>query len=445
MSTLLDNLRVRWDETSAQMTAITERAAAENRDLNDVERSNFDALRTQLGELEPRITELVDIERSLDATAERFASISHEGRGELATQQAPAILRSYESPGHYLHDVFRAFGNDADMAARDRIRQVALVRRDATTTINGATVQNETLAEAYGIVPEQMVGSIWEGIDRRRPVAESFVLRTITGPVMFRPKVVQHTQVGPQGTGTPAGAAGAGVLGLDTNGAVATNDEKSAFVSRKMILGRLNIEPIAIGGVVDVSMWAEMLSPGFLNIIVSDLAGEYAIQTEALACAELARAAATNPATDWDTNSTTSGEDLNAAIYEAASLVHASVGSLPTHVAMSVDVWAKIGSLADGNGRPLFPPLGPMNAPGTSSADSFSGPVDGLTKIVSSGLPADTLVVYSAQNMESFERRLGVLQAIEPERAGRVVSYSGLYQAIAMDDGAASAIAVTAV
>ena len=40
----------------------------------------------------------------------------------------------------------------------------------------------------------------------------------------------------------------------------------------RLRLVRVDIEPVAMGGVVDVSLWAEMLSPGTLDMIVSDLA-----------------------------------------------------------------------------------------------------------------------------------------------------------------------------
>lgn len=431
MSTLLDNLRARWDETTAQLQTITQTAADGNRDMNDVERANFAALREQLSDLEPRITDLVEVERSLDSTAGLFASVSREGRGELTRHEAPSLITQYESPGHYLHDVMRAFGPGADTAARQRVRQVATVQR--ATTINGATVEDVTLDDLVGIVPEPIVGSVWDSIDASRRVTSTLTQRAITAPLMFRPKVSQHTLVGPQGT--------AGLLG-SLNNTGATVDEKKAFVSRDMKLVRIDIEPIALGGVVDVSLWAEMLSPGLLNMIVSDLAQEYAIQTEAVSAAAV-EAAATTSAID----SIVIGPDtLNGAIYEAAAAVYAATGRMATHVGMSVDVWALLGGMVDGNDRPLFPALGPSNANGTMNAGSFAGgELDGLRKVVSPAFSPGTLLVYSATDFEAFERRLGVLQVIEPERAGRVVSYSGLFTAIAMDDGAAAQIPYTTV
>lgn len=444
MSTMLANLRTQWDETQAQMSAITEKAGAENRDLNDVERANFDALKVQLDGLKPRIEQLVEVERSFDSTAELFSSVSHSGRTELMRSEAPSIANKYDSPGEYLYDVFRAFGPNPDMEARTKLQAHSLIRRDATTTINGATIQNMTLAEVAAAVPDPIIGEIWSNVDARRPIANSLVLRAITGPVMFRPKVTQHTQIGPQGTGTPAGAAGTGQLGKDASGAVATNDEKASFASRKMTLGRVNVEPIAVGGVVDVSLWAEMLSPGLLDTIISDLAEQYAIETESLAAAEVSRAGTANPiAGPLDLAGATAAKDLQKAIMDAAIAVYNGTGRLPTHVGMSVDVWGMLGSLVDGSNRPLIPAIGGsaqnVDSSGGSAA-SFLGSQKGLTQLVSPGLPTKSLVVYSAQDIESFERRLGVLQAIEPERAGRVVSYSGLFQAVAMDDTAASKI-----
>lgn len=425
MSTrLLANLRAQWDATRTQMAAITDRAAAENRDLNDVERANFDALRTTLDSLTPRIEQLVEVERSLDATATLFAGVSDQGRATLTRSEAPEVLRAYGSPGAYLYDVLRAFGPGADLDARQRIQQAALINR---TEINGATVADMTLDDIIGVVPEPIIGPVWSAIDAIRPVVATLVSRPLTAPLMFRPKVTQHTKVGPQGA--------AGRLGSLKNSG-ATVDEKKPFVTRDMRLARVDIEPIALGGVVDVSLWAEMLSPGLLDMIVSDLADQYAIETEAYACAEIVRAGTASAIAPITLGAST----LNKAIYEAAAKVYSLTGRMPTHIGTSVDVWAEIGGLVDGNERPLFPSIFPQNAPGQQAANAWSGQANGVPRLVSPGFPSGTLVVYAANSIETFERRLGVLQAIEPERAGRVVSYSGLFTTVAMDDGAAVAI-----
>jgi hypothetical protein len=427
-SRLLNNLRTQWDDTVARMTVITDSAAAENRDLNDVERANFEALNANLTSLQPRIEQLAGVERSLDTTAELFAGLSDNGRQTLTRTEAPSVLTQYATPGAYLYDVLRSFGPGADLAARQRIQQAALVNR---TSINGATVADMTLDDILGVVPEPIIGPIWSNVDAIRPVVGTLVARALTAPLMFRPKVTQHTQVGPQGT--------AGKLG-SSKVTGASVDEKKAFVSREMKLARVDIEPIALGGVVDVSLWAEMLSPGLLDIIISDLADEYAIQSESLACAEVLRAGTASKLAEITLGSDT----LNGAIYAAAAKVYKGTGRMPTHVGMSVDVWASVGGLVDGNKRPLFPALAPQNAPGQSNADSFAGQVDGLPRVVSPGFADGTLVVYAANSIETFERRLGVLQAIEPERAGRVVSYSGLFTTVAMDDAAAVQIPLAA-
>jgi hypothetical protein len=424
MGQLLNNLRAQWDKTSAQMNAITEVAAGQNRDLNDVERANFDAFKVELDSILPRIEQLVAVERAQEQTAELFASVTTDGRETLARAQAPAAIAAYESPGAYLYDVFRAFGAGADLEARQRIQRAAMVNR---TSINGATVADLTLDDIIGVIPEPIIGEVWSNVDAMRPIVATLVQRPLTAPLMFRPKVTQHTQVGPQGT--------AGKLGsVKTTGAAV--DEKKAFVSREMKLARIDIEPVAMGGVVDVSLWAEMLSPGTLDMIVSDLADQYAIATEAYACAELVRA---GTASKIPTAAITAAT-INASIYTAAAKLYGLIGRMPTHVGLSVDMWAAMGGLVDKQDRPLFPALAPSNASGTSVANSFQGGVDGLPRVVSPGLPTGSVIVYCGRGIEVFERRLGVLQAVEPERAGRVVSYSGLFDTVAMDDGAAVAV-----
>lgn len=427
MGQLLDNLRTQWDKNTNQMTAITEVAAGQNRDLNDVERANFEALKVEMDNLAPRIAQLVEVERSTDATAALFASVEHTGRADLERAKAPASLAHYKTPGDYLYDVFRAYGPNADVEARQRIQRAALVQR---TEINGATVADIGLDDLIGNVPEPIIGEVWSNVDAMRPTVASLLQRSLTAPLMFRPKVTQNTQVGPQGT--------AGKLGSSkTTGA--SVDEKKAFVSREMKLARVDIEPIAMGGVVDVSLWAEMLSPGTLDMIISDLADQYAIATEAYACAEVLRAGTASKLT-----SIVLGPDtINEAIFAAAAKLYGLVGRMPSAVGLSVDAWAAIGGLSDASKRPLFPALAPSNAPGTAAANSWSQAVSGLPVVVSPGYADATVVVYAGNSIETFERRLGVLQAIEPERAGRVVSYSGLFDCVAMDDGAAVQVPYT--
>jgi hypothetical protein len=428
-STLLANLRTQWDDTAARMGAITETAAAANRDLNDVERANFGAFQTQLNDLRPRIEQLVEVERSLDSTAELFSSISNSGRADLARHEAPSVVSRYGTPGEYLFDVLRSFGPGADREARQRISQAALVQR---TTINGDVVADQTIDDILGIVPEPIVGPVWTNVDARRPLVATFVQRPLTAPLMYRPKVSQHTLVGTQGT--------AGKIG-NKNNIGATVDEKKAFESREMKLTRIEIEPTALGGVVDLSLWAEMLSPGLLDMVVSDLADQYAIVSESYAAALLVTVGTANAGT-----SIVLGPDtVVGAIYAGAADIYATTGRLPSHVAISVDVWAKLGGMVDTTKRPLFGAFAPSNSLGGLDAGSLAVPggFGGLRVVVSPALPALTAIVYAAEGMEVFERRLGVLQAIEPERAGRVVSYSGLFAVLAMDAGVAHKVPMT--
>jgi HK97 family phage major capsid protein len=407
----VSNLRAKWQNVRESMEAITERAAKENRDLNDVELANFKALREELEALTPRIEQMHEVQRSINTTAGLFSEMPHDGITKLNQAQGALARQSFQSPGHYLNDLLRSRPGtmEYDPDARARVQRA---------------IEDITTGDITGIVPEPILGSVWEGIDRRRPLVGSFTLRTISSPLMFRPKVVQHTKVGPQGT--------AGKIGSRLN---TTDDEKKELVSRELKLGRVNIEPTAIGGVVDISLWAEMFSPDLLNIVIADLAGEYAIQSEAIAAAELTRAATASAVAAI---ATLDGKSVQKALYDAAAKVYNTIGMLPGAVAMSTDVWAAMGAFVDGSDRPLYPAIAPQNASATQSADTFSnGPLEGLRRIVSPGLPAKSLIVFDSASMEFFERRLGVLQVLEPEKVGRLVSYSGLVACIAMDDGAA--------
>ena len=115
---------------------------------------------------------------------------------------------------------------------------------------------------------------------------------------------------------------------------------------------------------------------------------------------------------------------------------------LPTHVAMSVDMWAKLGALVDTAGRPIFSVIAPQNTSGSMSADSFQqGPWNGLTPVVSPALPANSLIVYYAPAAEAWSQEIGTLSVVEPRLLGYEVAY-GRYFAVSITyAGIASAIA----
>ena len=223
--------------------------------------------------------------------------------------------------------------------------------------------RNQTVADNPGLIPDTIAGPLINYQDTRRAIWNTLTQRSITaGPIFNRPRVTQHTLVQPQ------------------------TAEKTELASRKMLIERVPVTVTTQGGVVDVSLQDQYWSnPDIMQVIVDDLRGMYVIQTEGVA------AAAVNTTGDANTITTTtpaSSGKLVQAVYDESAQVFGGLGLLADHVAMSIDMWAKIGGMVDTSGRPIFPTLGPSNAPGTGNATSFSTSVSGLTPVVSGGLPA---------------------------------------------------------
>src|SRR5690606_3933164 len=95
----------------------------------------------------------------------------------------------------------------------------------------------------------------------------------------------QHTAVAAQGA---AGSAA---------------DEKSELVSQKMTITRLTANAVTYGGYVNISRQnIDFSSPQILDLVINDLAAQYAIETEAATAALLATT--TTPPVGYGANPT---------------------------------------------------------------------------------------------------------------------------------------------
>jgi hypothetical protein len=102
---------------------------------------------------------------------------------------------------------------------------------------------------------------------------------------------------------------------------------------------------------------------------------------------------------------------------------------LPTHAFVAPDVWAALGSLCDLQGRPIFPTLAPMNAPGTSNATTWNGNPLGLSLVVDKNFTAGTFIIGhaagAAAGFEFYEQNKGAVSVEVPSQLGRTVAYRG--------------------
>jgi HK97 family phage major capsid protein len=323
--------------------------------------------------------------------AAEIAASSRAMVGELnlrvGTTRPPEV--EYRSAGHWILDYWQAgLGNEEARRRQDLFKRAAA---------------HQTTADNPGLLPAQMIAPIINFIDQSRPMVTALGARDLPSGTWNRPKISQHTSVAPQ-----AG-------------------EKTELTSQKMVIGMIPVNAITYGGYVNLSKqnldWSQ---PGILDIVIQDLAAQYAIETEKALCTAI------------DTNTTVgpviptgpaTPAVVSAAIWTAVGAVYAATkGAGRVIIGVSPDALGLIG--------PLFAPINPQNAqsPGFSAGDFASGvqgTVSGVPVVMSPGFDAGTIIVLSTAAVEFYENRVGALQVVEPSVLGLQVAYAGYAAALA--------------
>ena len=263
-----------------------------------------------------------------------------------------------------------------------------------------------------GLLPVPVVGPVYNNINYLRPVVTAIGARAMplgAGKTFNRPEITTHVSVAQQAS------------------------ELQTLSSTTMVVSSNIVTRLTFGGTVLVSEQdVDWTDPASVDIILQDLAGQYADATDNYAADQL-RSAATNPGS-WDGTATA----LLADLYEAARLIATDTNVLPTHMFVSPDVWAKIGGLLDNSDRPLFPTVGPMNAANSSyNATSWNGNPLGMTLVVDKNFSAKTLIVGCAAGrfagFEIYENQRGLVAIDKPEVLGRQISFRGYFATLMID------------
>lgn len=390
----LDWLRSQRESTVSEVQAIAERAADEDRDLTDEENASCSRRREAVERLDREIaTEVEACERQAryDELADRIAPALHRAAPGPGPSADPEVL--YRSAGEYLRDyLLMVKERDTEASARLERYNATLTRADQTT------VQNP------GIVPTPVLGPVLGTIDARRPAIDAATRRPMPegGKTFTRPRITQHTTVGVQAS------------------------EKATLASQALLMDDLDVTKVTYGGYVNLS-WQDRdwTQPAILDLIVSDLAGAYARQTDAAFCTELVGAVTQEVDATTGATPSTSASSWLSAIYAAAAMVYDGANALPTTLWVAPDVWAGLGGLVDGAGRPMFPAVSPGNAMGAIDPGSFTGNVAGFRLAVDANFPAGTAILGDSAAVEFFEQVGGTVSALEPTVLGTAVAYWG--------------------
>ena len=270
-----------------------------------------------------------------------------------------------------------------------------------------------------GLLPVPVLGPLVQDLAFLRPTVEAVGARAYPDngqqKTFIRPTITTHTAVGTQST------------------------ELSAVTAQTMVIASNTVTKTTLAGQVTLSEQdISFTSPEAMSLILNDLMGEYMIASDNL-CADNLLAAATSSGV-WDGTVA----DLLKSVYDAASDISSGRNWLPTHMFVSVDVWAQLGQLADSTGRQIFPlianGLSGYNAAGSQNAISWNGNPLGLQLVVDSNFAAKTMVITrvgqgQGDAYEFYESIRGLLSLQNPSTLGRNMSFHGFVSTFAAIPG----------
>jgi HK97 family phage prohead protease len=270
-----------------------------------------------------------------------------------------------------------------------------------------------------GLLPVPVLGPLVQDLNFLRPVVEAVGARAYPDngqqKTFTRPTITTHTSVATQST------------------------ELSAVSATTMVIAANSVSKTTLAGQVTLSAQdISFTSPEAMSLILNDLMGEYMIASDNLAADNLLAAATSSGV--WDGTVA----DLLKSVYDSASDISSNRNWLPTHMFVSVDVWAQLGQLADTTGRQIFPlianGLSGYNAAGSQSATSWNGNPLGLQLVVDSNFAAKTMVItrvgQGAGDAYEFYESIRGLQSFEnPAVLGRNMSFHGFVSTFAAIPG----------
>jgi HK97 family phage major capsid protein len=397
---MIRRLEKELEERSLSAQAIIGNAQGGERDLNDAEKETLAGIRERINEIKPQIDEL---ENMAEIAGQVHARLNQLDVATTTARRTGSDPVEYRSAGAYLLDYVSA--QTGSQQARERIEVFYRAAAHQKTTDN------------LGIIPDPITGGLVNFIDAARPIVSFLGPQPMPSATWYRPKVTQHTLVSAQGS---AGAAA---------------DEKAELASQKMTISRLTATAVTYGGYVNVSRQnIDFSSPAAMDVIVNDLAAQYAIQTEA-AAGVLIQAIANNvELAPVAAGTAPSATELTAALWTAAGNIYTAMkgqGRLALIVPPS-----RLGSWGA-----LFAPVNPTNAQSTgfqagNFAQGVMGTISGIPVIVSAGYPTTTNhygSLISSAAVECWEQRVGMLQATEPSVLGVQVAYAGYFTPLTIE------------
>jgi hypothetical protein len=282
-----------------------------------------------------------------------------------------------------------------------------------------AAAGDVTTGDTPGLLSTVVLGPLVQDLNFLRPAVEAIGARAYpdggTQKTFIRPTITTHTSVASQAT------------------------ELSAVSATTMVIAANSVTKTTLAGQVTLSAQdISFTSPEAMQQILNDLMGEYMLASDNIAADNLLAAATSSGV--WDGTLA----DLLTSIYDAANDVASGRNWMPTHLFVSVDVWAQLGKLADSTGRPVFPlianGLSGQNALGSLNAGTWNGNPLGLELVVDSNFAAKTMIVTrvgqgQGDAYEFYEQIRGLMSVEVPSTLGRTMSFYGYVSTFAAISG----------
>jgi hypothetical protein len=279
-----------------------------------------------------------------------------------------------------------------------------------------AAAPDVTTTNNDGVLPEPIVGPVYNDYLGIRPVVDAFGIKAMpaSGKVFIRPSVSTHTSMAAQSA------------------------ELATLQAGEFQVQENQVTKASYGGYVQVSeQIIDFSSPEIINLILEDMGRVYGQTTDNVAAdALVAGATSTGNFTAADKGDPTAWLGW---LYANAAYILENAGNgghLPTHLFVSASNWEALGKLEDSSGRPLFPQVGPMNAFGTTSPGTSNFVAFGLQVVVDTNFDNTgngTMILGDTVGFEIFEQTKGFLSVDNATNRSRDISWLGYFATLMLD------------
>jgi hypothetical protein len=339
------------------------------------------------------------------------APIPAQPKRQFAMPSAAEYLAAYHIGG----DTFRKVNEAFVEAAKSKQTALQAAAGDVLTT------------DTPGLLPVPVLGPVFDDLNFNRPVVAAVGARAYPdggqSKTFIRPTWTTHTSVAAQ---SPE------LVGVSaTTPVIASN-----VVAKVTLAGQVTLS----------AQDMDFTSPGAMDIILRDLAGQYLIQSDNY-CADQIVAQGAASGVTW-TVTANDPTDLIDSLYDVAEGILSATRFLPDHLFVSPDVWKKLSSQLDADNRPIFPyaaaaGLMGVNGMGTQNITSTNtlNPL-GLNLVVDANFAAGTMVLARGSAIEFYEQIRGIMSVEVPSTLGRTFSYYGYVSTFIADPTMVSKIAV---